>query len=286
MAKAWYKKAIDESGAKDLGGWRKELPEDKRIAEAISSRPKNWNRHTKYLSAARALQALANVTKDESTAKAAKSDADYLFEKAKKYEYGGMSYGKGGKIEWDKDFSTSEEEGMEGWTYYYGTYYDNNKAFPFTYISMITDVGGQDTYSSEITWIDDVPPNSEKIERMIELDFDEDKFSKGGMSYAGGGQIRYTIKGGGDVLVNNGTAQDVVDWFNRTFAYEILDEEQGEKTVNDINEIVEEINKAGEYEITRSLQTGGILNKIKGYFDLSVLTERFTLKDIFSGKKI
>lgn len=80
---AWFKEAVEAKAPYELGGWRKELPSEKRRKAAISSRPKNWGRKKKYLSVATALQALSNVQQDEETKRIAKEDADYFFAKAK-----------------------------------------------------------------------------------------------------------------------------------------------------------------------------------------------------------
>lgn len=90
--KNWFKKAIVEKQPNTLDGWRKEMPAEKRRSDAISSRPASWSNKKKYLSVARALQALANVTTDADTAVVAKQDADYFFGKVKgkkKMEVGG-----------------------------------------------------------------------------------------------------------------------------------------------------------------------------------------------------
>lgn len=79
-------------------------PAKKRRADAVDSRPKNWSRNKKYLSAARALQALANVTTDPETKRVAKEDADYFFAKLSKKEYGGEMYHHGGNINYKKDW--------------------------------------------------------------------------------------------------------------------------------------------------------------------------------------
>lgn len=79
----WFKGAVEEKAPYNLGGWNKDASETQRHKEAMDSRPKNWSDHKKYLSIARALQALANVNTDAETKKIAKRDADYFFEKAK-----------------------------------------------------------------------------------------------------------------------------------------------------------------------------------------------------------
>lgn len=79
----WFKKAIEERAPYELG-WSKDLSAGRRRAKALASRPKNWSKDKKYLSVARALTALHNVSQDAETKKLAKQDADYFFEKAKK----------------------------------------------------------------------------------------------------------------------------------------------------------------------------------------------------------
>jgi len=79
VKKQWFKKAVEDSPPNNLGGWKKSLPKAIRRKKALGSRPKNWTLHNRRLSAARALQALANVTKDKQTARAAGEDARYFF---------------------------------------------------------------------------------------------------------------------------------------------------------------------------------------------------------------
>lgn len=59
-------------------GWRKEYSQTKRRATALRNRGGN------YLKAGRALQALANVTADKTTARLASADAKYFFAQHKK----------------------------------------------------------------------------------------------------------------------------------------------------------------------------------------------------------
>lgn len=61
--------------AGDKLGWRKEYPAEKRRRIALRHRRGN------YLATARALNALANVSKDKTTKKLARSDAKYFFKK-------------------------------------------------------------------------------------------------------------------------------------------------------------------------------------------------------------
>jgi len=66
-----------------LGGWSKDIITTKRRRLIIASRDKSLKMKERYLSAARALKALANVTKDAKTKKIASNDAKYFFGKAK-----------------------------------------------------------------------------------------------------------------------------------------------------------------------------------------------------------
>lgn len=60
---------------KSLGGWVKNATARARRMRALRSR------HGNFLRAGRALQALANVTKDKATKVKAKADANYMFAK-------------------------------------------------------------------------------------------------------------------------------------------------------------------------------------------------------------
>ena len=84
MPKKWFKKAVMKKPPFSLGGWQKTQPPNTRRRLALASRPKNWNIKRKYLSAARAIQALANVTKDKRTKQLAKIEAKYFFNKLKR----------------------------------------------------------------------------------------------------------------------------------------------------------------------------------------------------------
>jgi len=81
--KKWFKKAVMKKPPYSLGGWKKTQPTNLRRQKALSSRPKNWTLKHRYLSAGRALQALANVTKDRPTKEIAMRDARYFFKKCK-----------------------------------------------------------------------------------------------------------------------------------------------------------------------------------------------------------
>ena len=83
MAKKWFKKAVRKKPPYDLGGWSKTQSAATRRRLALASRPKNWSLNNRRLSAGRALQALANVTKDPATKRAAESDARYFFRQLK-----------------------------------------------------------------------------------------------------------------------------------------------------------------------------------------------------------
>lgn len=83
----WFKEAVMEKEPFTLGGWRKNLPAGQRRSLAIHSR--SGSKHDRYISAGRALQALANVTKDADTKKIANQDAEYFFTEGKKFADGG-----------------------------------------------------------------------------------------------------------------------------------------------------------------------------------------------------
>lgn len=82
MKKKWFKKAIYTRAPYKLG-WKKVDEQRTRIRKALASRPKTWSLAKKRLSAARALQALSNVSKDKETVIKARLDAKKLFIKAR-----------------------------------------------------------------------------------------------------------------------------------------------------------------------------------------------------------
>ena len=84
MVKKWFQKEVLSKAKFGLGGWSKTQSPAVRRRKALSSRPKSWSAKKRYRSIARALQALANVTKDRETKIAAKEDAKYFFDKMKK----------------------------------------------------------------------------------------------------------------------------------------------------------------------------------------------------------
>ena len=77
----WFKEAVEKKKPNKLNGWTKTGSTTTRRRRALSSRPKNWKLKTRYRSVARALQSLANVTKDKRTKEVAKRDANYFFKK-------------------------------------------------------------------------------------------------------------------------------------------------------------------------------------------------------------
>ena len=77
--KNWFKKAVFAKKPNTLGGWSKDKGTETRRRLALGSRPKNWTLKHRRLSTARALQALANVTKDRGTKQKAISDAKYFY---------------------------------------------------------------------------------------------------------------------------------------------------------------------------------------------------------------
>ena len=81
--KKWFQKAVKDKPPYTLGGWSKSKTASTRRRLALSSRPKNWTLKHRKLSAGRALQALANVTKDKSTKAKAQSDAKYFYRRRK-----------------------------------------------------------------------------------------------------------------------------------------------------------------------------------------------------------
>ena len=75
----WYNPEGHLKGTKKsrVGEWHKNKSMEARRKAAINSKKGN------YLSAARSLQALANVTKDSATKRAAQADAKYFYKKHK-----------------------------------------------------------------------------------------------------------------------------------------------------------------------------------------------------------
>ena len=77
----WFQQAIDKNPPDTLGGWKSSLKAEKRRSLAFQSRSKKERMSERYLSAARALQALVNVTQDKDTKIKAKRDADWFMAK-------------------------------------------------------------------------------------------------------------------------------------------------------------------------------------------------------------
>jgi hypothetical protein len=84
----WYEKAVQEKPPYSLQGWSKNKKSVTRRKLALASRPKNWTQEHRLRSAGQALQALANVTQDKETKKAASADAKYFFQKLKNLHEG------------------------------------------------------------------------------------------------------------------------------------------------------------------------------------------------------
>jgi len=78
----WFKKAVRDRPPYTLG-WKKTQSTPVRRQNSLDSRPNNWKLDTRRLSAARALTAIANVTKDKRTKLLAKRDARHFFNLAR-----------------------------------------------------------------------------------------------------------------------------------------------------------------------------------------------------------
>lgn len=86
MAKnQWYKEAVEKNPPYTLGGWHKDQSAETRRKHALSSRTKYQCSYKKYLSAARALMALHNVSNDRDTKLKALSDAKYFYGKSRQH---------------------------------------------------------------------------------------------------------------------------------------------------------------------------------------------------------
>ena len=83
MINEWFYKAVHKQPPNSLGGWSKNKPINLSRRNALRSRPSNWTLQTRYLSVAKALQTLANVTKNRKTKQIARRDAKYFYMKAK-----------------------------------------------------------------------------------------------------------------------------------------------------------------------------------------------------------
>lgn len=80
----WFQEAINAKAPFNLGGWHKNQSAEKRRELSLESRDQRTSLHDQYLSASRALQALANVTQDANTKILANQDAEYFRNKALK----------------------------------------------------------------------------------------------------------------------------------------------------------------------------------------------------------
>jgi len=75
-------------------------------------------------------------------------------------------------IAFDKE--ESDKRTNRGWNWFYGTVSEKGKDYPFTLVEMNTSVGGQHTVATEITWVEETPQNSKKLEKQIEEKFEEE----------------------------------------------------------------------------------------------------------------
>jgi len=64
-------------------GWKETQGAEVRRRKVLSSVPKSKSKHSRYLSAARKIGALCNVTQDPGTKKKACADAQYFYRKAR-----------------------------------------------------------------------------------------------------------------------------------------------------------------------------------------------------------
>ena len=65
-------------------GWSKNQSATTRRRKLLNSTPKTWSMYHRYITAAKRINALANVTKDIETKRKARADANYFFKKARK----------------------------------------------------------------------------------------------------------------------------------------------------------------------------------------------------------
>ena len=76
MGRRWFK-------PKKRTGWRKNQKPPTRRRKLLESTSKRKSLHDRYVEAARRAQALANVTRDAGTRRAAQADANYFFRRAR-----------------------------------------------------------------------------------------------------------------------------------------------------------------------------------------------------------
>lgn len=77
----WFKEAVEAKPPYTISSWTASSPAKKRRRACMLSCPDNWTTKHKYRRCARALQALANVTKDRKTAAAARPDSQYFWDR-------------------------------------------------------------------------------------------------------------------------------------------------------------------------------------------------------------
>lgn len=68
---------------KKHSGWKKDLKPSTRRSKLLRSTDKRLSMPSRYVQAGRKAMALANVTKDEATARKSRADATYFFKKVK-----------------------------------------------------------------------------------------------------------------------------------------------------------------------------------------------------------
>jgi len=79
----WFRRAVEDKPPFSAGGWKKSEAAETRRLRLVRSCPKNWTAEHKYRRCGRAMQALANVTKDPAAKKAARADAEFFFTRLK-----------------------------------------------------------------------------------------------------------------------------------------------------------------------------------------------------------
>lgn len=69
------------------------------------------------------------------------------------------------KITFDKE--QSDERTENGWNWFYGQANIGTEEFDFSLCEMNTNVGGQNTTATEITWVNGTPVNAKEVENKI-----------------------------------------------------------------------------------------------------------------------
>jgi hypothetical protein len=77
------------------------------------------------------------------------------------------------KLSFNKE--DSDERTDSGWNWFYGSVQIKDKTYPFSLVEMNTNVGGENTTATEITWTEEIPENSKTIEKAVVAKF-EDEF--------------------------------------------------------------------------------------------------------------